>query len=284
MRNCWITYNKVAWLEGWKMGHLFKLRVFALEMLIGLLLGALGFWQLVLKQPLIKFSDNVELMEKFAAAVMTIGGTVLLSGIFRFAFSVRLDNTEQRILDSLRLGRHEVVKTISNFQPKGHNPRPGDECLAYKYIYWRTKDDTGTPMWLCFSPLEWNTRVLPFLDAYGVIDKEPFRENHRYYLAMVQLQRSLAISATRITLGDTPEGEMAGVYVFSIPVGLPTRLYGFLRHVNMAGDQSLSSCVLSKTPIAIDQLDDIWLAGGGRAKVDRNFPAGDAVGSKVVAA
>jgi hypothetical protein len=223
-------------------------------------------------------------MEKVAAALVTIGGTVLISGIFRFAFSVRLDEIEGRILDSLRLGRHEIVAAVSNFHPRGHSPRPHDHWRSYKHMYWRTKDDIGTTMWLRFSPLEWGTGILPFLETHGVIDNERFGANFKYYLTMVQLQSCLAVSATRINPDGAPNGEMAGVYIFAIPIGTPTRLYGFLRHLNMGGSQSLSSCILSTVPVAEDELDRVWLAGSGKSKVDRNFPAGDeAMGQVAVA-
>jgi hypothetical protein len=107
-----------------------------------------------------------------------------------------------------------------------------------------------------------------------VIDKEGFRD-FRYYLTMVQLQNCLAIAATRTNPDDTPQGEMAGVYVFSIPVNPPTPLFGFLRHVNMAGRQCLSPCVLSMGPIADTALDREWQAGSGGGKVERNFAAFD---------
>jgi hypothetical protein len=104
------------------MKRLWQFRVFALEMVVGLLIGAFGLLQLLFKVRLLPVTADPELMEKIAAALVTIGGTVLLSGIFRFAFSVRLDDTEQRILDSLRLGRNEIVAAITNFHPKGAQP------------------------------------------------------------------------------------------------------------------------------------------------------------------
>jgi len=262
---------------------LVKFRVFALEMLIGLLIGGVGL-ALLLKFAAVRFTDDNELLEKVAAALVTIGGTVLISGIFRFAFSVRLWGTEQRILDALVLARHELVRTISNFQPKGSSPRPMKQCADYRYLYWRTREDSGKAMWLHFRPLAWGTPVLPFFEAHGDIDSDRFGESFQYYLAMVQLQNCLAISATRINPDGTPFGEMAGVYVFAIPVGTPTRLYGFLRHVNMEGSQSLSSCILSTVPVAEDQLDRVWLAGSGKARVDRNFPVGDEVTAQTAVA
>lgn len=139
-------------------------------------------------------------------------------------------------------------------------------------------------MWLCFSPLEWGAGVLPYVEADGTIDSPHFGSKFAYHLAMVQLQSCLAVSATRINPDGAASGEMSGVYVFPIPVGTPTRLYGFLRHLNMAGDQSLSSCILSSAPITEADLDRLWLAGSGKAKVDRNFPAGDGATVQTAAA
>lgn len=259
------------------MKKLWQFRVFALEMVVGLLIGAFGLLQLLFKIRLLPITADTELMEKIAAALVTIGGTVLLSGIFRFVFSVRLDDTEQRLLDSLRLGRNEIVSAITNFHPKGHSPRPHDQWRSYNHLYWRTRDEGGAAMWLRFSPLEWGAGVLPYVEADGVIDSARFGSKFRYHLAMVQLQSCLAVSATRVNPDGVANGEMAGVFVFAIPVGTPPRLYGFLRHLNMAGDHSLSSCILSTVPIPEADLDRLWLAGSGKAKVDRNFPAGEEV-------
>jgi hypothetical protein len=74
-------------------------------------------------------------------------------------------------------------------------------------------------MGLHFSALEWGTPVLPFFEAHGEIDDKIFGQNFQYYLAMVQLQNCLTISATRINPDGTPLGEMAGGYVsFQFPL------------------------------------------------------------------
>jgi hypothetical protein len=266
------------------MKRLWQFRVFALEMVVGLLIGAFGLLQLLFKVRLLPVTADPELMEKIAAALVTIGGTVLLSGIFRFAFSVRLDDTEQRILDSLRLGRNEIVAAITNFHPKGHSPRPDDQWRKYNHFYWRTKDENGATMWLRFQSIEWRTNVLPYLETDGRIEDPRLEGTFNYHLVMVKLQGCLAVSATRAVSDGASDSEMAAVYVFSIPVSKPVRLYGFLRHVNMAGNQSLSSCILSSAPIEEADLDRLWLAGSGKAKVDRNFPVGDEATAQTAAA
>jgi hypothetical protein len=263
------------------MKRLWKFRVFALEMVIGGLIGVLGLLQLLLKVRVIPIAGDAELMEKIAAALVTIGGTVLLSGIFRFAFSVRLDETEQRILDSLLMGRRAFTKTIENFQPKGYSPRPDQHFMACRHLYWRTKDAAGTPMWLHFAPIDWQMGVLPFLEAQGRIDHPRFGPNFAYHLAMVRLQRCLVIAATRID--GAADTEITGVYVLFVPVE-PAKPTGFLRHMNMAGDQSLSACLLSTSPIADTDLEPTWLAGSGKDKVDRNFPLAEGLASPVAAA
>jgi hypothetical protein len=260
-----------------------KFKEFGLEMVIGLLLAIVGLTQLLTKFPLIKLTSDSELNEKVAAALVTIGGTVLLSGIFRFAFSIRLDNTETKIIGALRHASHEFIGTIASLQPKGLNPRPHDRYAAYKYLYWRTKNDMGTVMWLSFAPFTWRMRVLPFFDTHATIDGPEFKE-FRYFLAMVQLQNCLAITATRVNPDDTPFGEMAGVYVFPIPFGAFGRLCGFLRHQNMAGHQSLSSCILTTEEIKdAAELDAIWLRGCSEAQVDRNLPAAQAQAQRIAA-
>jgi hypothetical protein len=254
-----------------------RVRVFGLEVLIGLLVGALGLVQLLFKVPLNTITGDGELVEKVAAALVTIGGTVLISGFFRFFFSLRLEQIEKRILDSLLLGRHAFTRAIENFQPKGYNPRPEERFMACRYLYWKTRDATGKPMWLRFLPVDWHMGVLPFLESHGRIDHPRFGGNFTYHLAMVELQSCLAIAATRMKADGAADAEMAGVYLFTIPVGETATLAGFLRHVNMASGQSLSACVLSTGPVEEAELERIWLSGCGQAKVDRNFPVGDEV-------
>jgi hypothetical protein len=250
--------------------HIRKFKEFALEMIIGFLVGTLGVFQLMFKLPLAKFTSDPELMDKLAAALLTIGGTVLLSGIFRFAISVRLDSAERRIFSAISSAGEKFAGAIYNLQPTVLDPRPDDEYSAYKFLYWRTKDETGTVMWLSFAPFTWRMRVLPLFDAHAAI--EEVRGNLRYFLAMVQLQHCLVVTATRVTPDNKPFGEMAGVYIFTIPVGATSRLYGYLRHQNMAGRQSLSPCVLSSEMQDKEDLDQIWVRGIGAMPVESNLP------------
>ncbi len=262
--------------------HIRKFKEFALEMVIGLLVGTLGLLQLMFKLPLVKFTSDPELMDKLAAALVTIGGTVLLSGIFRFAISVRLDSAEKRIFSAIAAAGDKFAGAISSLQPRVLSPRPDDQFSAYRFLYWRTKDDAGTVMWLSFSPFAWRTRVLPFFDAHATVDG--VIGYMRYFLAMVQLQHCLVVIATRVGPDDAPSGEMVGVYIFQIPVGATNRLFGYLRHQNMAGQQSLSPCVLSCNAIEDKTtLDQIWVRGAGTMQVERNFPDEETLKPKMAA-
>jgi hypothetical protein len=255
------------------MQHVKKFKEFALEMFIGLLVGTLGMVQLLFKVPRLGLTSD-EMLDKFAAALVTIGGTVLLSGVFRFALSVRLEGSESRILTAVEQAGRDFCFTIASLQPKALSPRPNDDCAAYRFLYWRTKDDAGQVMWLSFSQIAWRARALPLFDSHAIL--EGMRGSLRYFLAMVQQHNCLLVSATRVNTDDTPIGEMAGVYVFSIPVAANDRLCGFLRHQNMASRQSLSPCILSMEEIHDkSELDRIWVRGAGGMQVDRNFPSDD---------
>jgi hypothetical protein len=264
------------------LDHLKKFKEFALEMIIGFLVGSIGLIQLLLKIPIIGVAKDIELNEKIAAALVTIGGTVLLSGIFRFAISVRLENAEKRILGAVAQAGRDFIGTIASLQPKALTPRPNDEYGTYRFLYWRTKDELGNVMWLSFSRFAWRTRVLPFFDAHANI--KGVKGTFRYFLAMVQLQNCVVVTATRVNPDDTPFGEMAGVYVFPIPIGAADHLCGFLRHQNMGGRQSLSSCVLSAEEIReSSDLDRIWVRGAGEMQVDRNFPNDEVLAPQMAA-
>jgi hypothetical protein len=263
------------------MEHVKKFKEFALEMFLGLLVGALGMVQLLYKVPVVGAASH-ELMDKVGAALVTIGGTVLLSGIFRFAISVRLENAENRIVAAVERAARDFCVTIAGLQPKALNPRPNDDCAAYKYLYWRTKDEGGHVIWIAFSQLAWRARALPIFDAHATI--EGIKSNLRYFLAMVQLHNCLVVSATRVNADDAPAGEMSSVYMFSIPVAANSRLCGFLRHQNMASRQSLSPCILSMEEIGDwSELDRIWARSAGSLHVERNFPADDKAVSTLAA-
>src|SRR5262245_56031338 len=100
------------------MEHLKKFKEFALEMFIGLLVGTLGAVQLLYRLPLVGLPSG-DMTDKFAAALVTIGGTVLLSGIFRFAISVRLESAETRILAAVDKAGRDFCSTIASLQPRG---------------------------------------------------------------------------------------------------------------------------------------------------------------------
>jgi hypothetical protein len=258
------------------MQQIKKFKEFALEMCVGLLVGALGMLQLLYKVPIPGLSGlaSPELMDKVGAAFVTIGGTVLLSGIFRFAISARLEHAENRIVAAVEGAVRDFCTTISSLQPRGLNPRPNDDYAGFRYLYWRTKDELGQPIWVSFSKIAWRTRALPVFDSHATL--EDIRSTLRYFLAMVQLHNCLVVSATRVNADDTPLGEMAGVYVFAIPVAANNRLCGFVRHQNMASRQSLSPCILSMEEIGDrSELDRIWVRSAGSVHVDRNFPGDD---------
>jgi hypothetical protein len=257
------------------MEHLKKFKEFALEMFIGLLVGTLGMVQLLFKVPRLGLASD-ELLDKFAAALVTIGGTVLLSGVFRFALSSRLESSEGRILAAVDRAGRDFCLSIASLQPRALSPRPNDDCAAYRFLYWRTKDDAGQVMWLSCSQIAWRARALPLFDSHATI--EGIRGNLRYFLAMVQQHNCLLVSSTRVNADDTPVGEMSAVHVFAIPVAASERLCGFVRHQNMASRQSLSPCILSMAEISDkSELDKIWMRGAGSAQVDRNLPSDDAV-------
>jgi hypothetical protein len=250
-----------------------KFKEFALEMFIGLLVCTLGMVQLLYRVPLVGHTSH-ELMDKVGAALVTIGGTVLLSGIFRFAISLRLENAENRIVSAVEQAARDFCVAVTGLQPKALNPRPNDDCAHYRFLYWRTKDQADQVIWLSFSQIAWRTRALPIFDSHAIL--EGIKGNLRYFLAMVQLHNCLVVSATRVNADDAPIGEMAGVYVFAIPVAANERLCGFLRHQNMSGRQSLSPCILSMDEIRDQsELEKIWMRSAGTAQVDRNFPSDD---------
>jgi len=257
-----------------------KFKPFAFEMAIGGLVGALGLLQLVYGVPPL-FSDP-EMLRKFAASLITIGGTILASGAFRFVFSMRLDRSEQQIMQKLdevsrafgaTLGEATDVfaSTVRRLQPAGVNNPPQDQFTQYKHLYWRTQDAKRSPMWLHFSELVWRKQILPFLEARTGIDHPEFAEHHDYVLAMVELSGCVAVVATRFKPTGAPHNEMAGVYVIAIPINPGRQLFGFLRHVSMGGRQCLSPCILSTEKLEKADLDQLWVAGEGGGDVERNF-------------
>jgi hypothetical protein len=135
--------------------------------------------------------------------------------------------------------------------------------VNYRYLYWRTRDRKNQPMWLHFSGLSWRKQVLPFLEAEAAIDDPEFADNHHYVLAMVELRGCVAVVATRFNPDKTPHGEMAGVYLYSLPISGGSQLFGHLRDINMGGDQCLSPCILSRELLDEAGLDRMWVEGGG---------------------
>jgi hypothetical protein len=138
--------------------------------------------------------------------------------------------------------------------------------VNYRYLYWRTRDRKNQPMWLHFSGLSWRKQVLPFLEAEAAIDDPEFADNHHYVLAMVELRGCVAVVATRFNPDKTPHGEMAGVYLYSLPISGGSQLFGHLRHINMGGDQCLSPCILSRELLDEAGLDRMWVEGGWRRR------------------
>jgi hypothetical protein len=227
------------------------------------------------------FADP-EMLRKFAASLITIGGTIFASGAFRFVFSVRLDRSEHLIMRKLEEVGHSFnntlaeassifASTIGRLQPAGVNGRPQDHLLRYQYIYWRTQRAKGLPIWLRFSELTWKKQVLPYLEAKTDIAHDDFAQHHDYVLAMEELRGCVAVVATRFMPNGAPHNEMAGVYGFGIPIDPGRQLFGFLRHTSMTGRQCLSPCILSAEGLDGADLDQLWLGGDGGGQVDRNF-------------
>ncbi|MDX2203851.1 MAG: hypothetical protein NW223_13950 [Hyphomicrobiaceae bacterium] len=253
------------------MEMLKKAQPFFMEMVVGALIGIVGLSQFVYGYPPV-FNDP-ELLRKFAASLITVGGTVIASGFFRFVFSLRLDNTEARItgeLDGIRLA---LVSAISKVLPGDLNVRP--QYQLYCYLYWRTIDQRGEPRWLQFSELKWKKQVLPFLEADATIDDGYFNDNHSYRLAMVELPGCIVIAEIR----DGNNNEMAGINFFPIPIAGGPHLFGHLRHMHMGGKQCLSPCVLSRERLDVELLDTIWLDGDECAGVVYNLPSREAIKS-----
>lgn len=252
------------------MTTLGKFRVFALEMALGALIGAFGLLELVYGVPPL-FSD-LEMLRKFAASLITIGGTLLTSGLFRFLFSMRLDGSETRILSKLDEVSAHVTATIMRMLPAGVSGRPNDGHMEYRHLYWRTQDSKTRPMWLSFSDLAWKKQILPFLEARTTIKQAEFASHHDYLLAMVELRGCVVVVATRFHSQGSPHNEMSGVYIHAIPIHAGDQLFGCLRHVSMGGHQCLSACILSRTPLDAGNLDRMWLESEGGGRVVKNFP------------
>jgi hypothetical protein len=258
---------------------LVKFKPFAFEMAIGALVAALGLLQLVYGVPPL-FSDP-EMLRKFAASLITIGGTIFASGAFRFVFSMRLDRSEHVILqkldevsrwvgETLKEAGSVFAGTVSKLQPAGVKGTPQDHFTQYRFLYWRTQDTQGAPTWLRFAELTWKKQVLPFLEAETEIAHPDF-DKHHYVLALVELSGCVAVVATRFKASGAPHNEMAGVYVLTIPINLGKQLSGYLRHVSMNERQCLSSCILSTEKLDGVDLDQLWRNAEGGGKVERNF-------------
>jgi|GEM_PF-4895149 len=259
---------------------LVKFKPFALEMAVGGLVGALGLLQLAYGVPPL-FSD-LEMLRKFAASLITIGGTMLASGVFRFVFSIRLDRSEHQILHKLDdIGRtfnktleeagQVFASTLGRLQPAGVSGRPQEHLLRFRFLYWRTERQDGTPIWLRFSELAWRKQVLPFLEAKADIAHPDYAEHHDYVLAMVELRGCIAVVATRFMPNGLPHSEMAGVYLFAVPIDPGRQMGGFLRHVSMRGRQCLSPCLVSVEALDGADLDELWSWAEGGGRVSRNF-------------
>lgn len=249
------------------MDHAFaKLRIFALEIALGAAVGALGLMQLVYGVP--PWFADPEMLRKFATSLITIGGTLVASGFFRFFFSMRLDATERSILDRLEVVTDSIGSTIARMLPPGVANRPSDRHMDYKHLYWRTEDTDSRPIWLRFSELKWNKQILPFLEARAVISETEFPDRHEYLLAMVELRSSVVIVATRLEAN-----EMAGVYSFAMPMVKGDQLFGCLRHTSMAAHECVSACIFSRTPLSLTDLDKMWSTSQQGQKLVMNFPA-----------
>ena len=83
-----------------------KLRIFALEVALGVAVGALGLMQLVYGVP--PWFSDPEMLRKFATSLITIGGTLVGSGVFRFLFSMRIEATERNVSTRLEATQRSI--------------------------------------------------------------------------------------------------------------------------------------------------------------------------------
>jgi len=246
-----------------------KVHILILESALGVAVGLVGLSQLVYGVPPFFFSDP-ETLRKFAASLITIGGTLVASGLFRCFFSLRVDATEVRILERLDGVTDSIGVTILRMLPAGVANRPSDRNMDYAHLYWRTQDTNSQPIWLRFSGLAWTKQILPFLEARSVISRAEFVDHHEYMLALVELRDCVVIVATRLSAN-----EMAGVYNFAIPIVRGDQLYGCLRHTSMAKNECVSPCIFSKKELDMQALDQLWVNSDQGRKLIMNFPAGD---------
>jgi hypothetical protein len=188
---------------------------------------------------------------------------------------MRLDSTEDRIIDKLDDVSSSFMGAIAKMLPTGVTNRPSDRRMEYKHLYWRTQDPNSLPMWLSFPELDWKKQILPYLEADAVISQPGLGVRHVYRLAMVELRSCVAIVATRFYENGSPHPEMAGVYILEIPLVEGDQLFGCLRHLNMGSRQCLSACILSRIPLEKADLEKSWLKNNeGSGRVIMNFPAG----------
>jgi hypothetical protein len=252
-----------------------KLRIFALEVALGVAVGALGLMQLVYGVP--PWFSDPEMLRKFATSLITIGGTLVGSGVFRFLFSMRIEATERNVSTRLEatqrsiLGQlddvtRSIVSTIGRMLPDGVASRPSEKHMEYRHLYWRTEDLSCKPIWLRFSELQWKRQILPFLEARAAISE--FSDAHEYLLAMVELRDHVVIVATRLGAH-----EMAGVYSFAVPLVKGDQFFGCLRHISMARNECISACILSRVVLSAADLDRMWAESHQGIKMVMNFPS-----------
>lgn len=263
-----------------------KVRVFIYEIGLGfsvIVIGALLLALLYAKPDMLPWS--ADLWSKGAFTLLTIGGTVCSSGFFRMMFADRVDKVEKNILDgvgkveqTILNGINGIMPVIMQFEPKGISRVDADN-RKYQYLYWRTNDRRGKPVWLRFDQLSWTSQAHPFETAKTFIHGK----KQEFICTMVQLQGCLVVIATRVQPNGELHWEMAGLNFFDTRLSEQKHLFGHVRHQSMGNErQTLSSCILSTEELSgaekldkdldVDWLDSEWARGHA---VTLNLPALD---------
>jgi hypothetical protein len=259
-----------------KLGPQFeKLNAFVYEIALGAVVFILG---LVL---IYKFNiPGIEQLEKIQSSLVTIGGTLIGSGLFRMFFTMQLTDTSKRLFSRLeRIDSH-----ITNYHQamQARNEKffgPGDVWKDYKYFYWKTIDKLGHQKWLASTPLIWEWRPGdPWLFAQSRIDDASFFSNHQYTFYLARTRGRIVLIAERVSERDGGQFEKGAVYVHTIPLDPDSMLFGFGRHQNMDEKECLSPCILSRDLLNSSELEQLWMGGrGGGADVQLNVPTWTAV-------
>lgn len=246
----------------------YKLLVFGFEMGFGVLFGFIGLGLMFYESKIFG-----SLTDKIALSTLTVGGTALMAGLFRYAFWGRFGETEDRIENIDEVVKSVEVKLASaleSWEPMGFE-RLDKHYADYRHLYWRTKHGIKE-QWVSSEELRWQRQLVPFfLETRASILEQPFHL-HRSVYVMVELKKCLVIAATRVRAAGGADTEMAGVYIFSLPpVPGAEQLFGYQHHENMNGKLSLSGCILSKSAIPKDDLETEWLKGYESSHLDKNY-------------